>query len=362
MARKRVGLKEVAAIAGTSVATVSRVLCGTGYASDDVRARVMEAAETLSYQPNLRARALRQRASYTVGLLIPNLLNAYYTSLADALSQLLSAAGYSLLLASSRDNAETERGILLEMVRQDVAGLLWVPAAPESDLRDTLKAHGIPAVSLVRRVAGDRIDTVVFEDFRGSVAATHHLLELGHRRLGYIGCDEHSSNRARWDGFRDAVARAGLALDHDLVRLGAPCESWGSTATEGLLNDPSPPTAIYAASNALMPGVLRAVRQAGVAVPDQLSLICFDDVDWFSYTVPSVTAIRVSYVMLAETAVDLLLRRVRDPVEPEAPLAFVEIGYRLVARQSTGAPPAVAALRGWETQLAGGEWRRPLVH
>jgi LacI family transcriptional regulator len=354
--RKRVGLKEVAAIAGTSVATVSRVLSGTGYASDAMRARVTEAAATLDYQPNLRARALQQRASYTVGLIIPNLLNAYYTALADALSQLLTEAGYSLLLASSRDDAGIERDIVLDMVRHDVAGLLWVPAAPATDLLDTLRTHGVPAVSLVRRIEGDPIDAVVFEDFQGSAAAAHHLLDLGHRRLGYVGCDEHSSNRARWAGFRDAAASAGIVLDGDQIKLGRPCESWGSRAAQELLAAPLPPTAIYAASNALMPGVLRAVRETGVVVPDELSLICFDDVDWFSYTFPAVTAVRVSYVKLAETAVGLLLRRVRDLVDPEAPPRLVEVGYRLMARQSTGSPPPGDDRPRWATHLAADPW------
>jgi LacI family transcriptional regulator len=340
--RKRVGLKEVAALAGTSVATVSRVLSGTGYASEDVRTRVKRAAETLNYQPNLRARALRQRASYTVGLLIPNLLPAYYTALADALSQLLAEAGYSLLLASSRDDPGVEREIVLEMVRHDVAGLLWVPSAPASDLLATLQAHGIPAVSLVRRIDGDRTDTVVFEDFRGSATAAHHLIDLGHRSIGYIGCEEHSSNKARWDGFRDALRCAGVTLAPRHVKLGKPCETWGETAAAEMLALPDRPTALYAASNALMPGVLRATRQLGLTVPDQLSLVCFDDVDWFAYTVPSVTAVSVSYRRLAETSIELLMRRVRDPVEPETPPAFVEIGCRLVVREST-APPRVSA-------------------
>lgn len=340
--RKRVGLKEVAAMAGTSVATASRALSGRGYASSQVRTRVLDAARTLNYQPNLRARALRQQASYTVGLIIPNLLNAYYTALADAVSRVLSEEGYSLLLASSRDEPEIERGILLDMVRYDVAGVIWVPTAPADDLLETLQAHTIPAVALVRRIEGDPTDTVVFEDRKGSYAATAHLLDLGHRRVGYIGCDEYSSNRARWRGFRDAVRDAGIPLDDSLVWLGRPCGSWGRTAADSLLRLIELPTAIYAASNALMPGVMKAVHDAGVVVPDHLSLICFDDVDWFSFSVPAITSIRISYQMLAREAVDLLLHRVRDPHALDLPPAFREIGFDLVIRESTSPPWAKA--------------------
>jgi LacI family transcriptional regulator len=186
----------------------------------------------------------------------------------------------------------------------------------------------------------------VFQDFEGSCSAAQHLLGLGHRRIGYIGGDEqHSSNYARWQGFRAAVQAAGLVLDDSLVKLGAPRSTWGYVATADLLGLSSPPTAIFAASNAIMPGLMRAVRQRRVAVPDDLSLICFDDVEWFSFSIPPITAINVSYTKLAETAVDLLLRRIDDPEGTERPAVFIEISYELVVRGSTG-PPCVYARRG----------------
>jgi LacI family transcriptional regulator len=346
MPRKRVGLKEVAARAGASVATVSRVLNNRGYASEEMRLRVLAAARELHYEPNLRARGLRQQSSYTVALVIPNLLNAYYTALADATSQLLAESGYSLLLSSSRDDPDIERSILRDMVGHDAAGLIWVPTAPCESILEYLASQHTPVVSLVRRTPGDLFDTVVFQDFEGSRSATQHLLGLGHRRIGYIGGDEqHTSNYARWQGFRAAVQAAGISLDGDLVKLGAPRSTWGYVATADLLELPSPPTAIFAASNAIMPGLMRAVRQRRVAVPDDLSLICFDDVEWFSFSIPPITAINVSYTKLAETAVDMLVRRIGDSESTDRPAVFIEISYELVVRGSTG-PPCVHARRG----------------
>jgi len=351
--RKRVGLRDVAALAGTSIATVSRVLNGNGYASDEVRERVLEAAGKLNYQPSLRARGLRQQSSNTIGLIIPNLLNAYYTALADAASQLLAEAGYSLLLSSSRDEPEIERDILREMIGHDVAGLIWVPTAPGKKLLDYFQSQHIPAVCIVRRIPEDPIDTVVFEDFKGSYAATQHLLSLGHRSIAYIGGDEkHSSNRARWKGYVAAMRDAGLPIDDRLVKLGAPRSSWGWVASVDLLNLPAPPTAVLAASNAIMPGLLRAVRQSGAAVPDELSLICFDDVDWFSFSVPPITAIRISHATLAQTAIDLLLRRIEDADGLERPTAFTEIRFELVVRGSTGPPREPAARVETEEHVA----------
>lgn len=337
--RRRVGVKDVAALAGTSVASVSRVLSGKGYASAGMRARVMDAARELEYQPNLRARALRQRSSYTVGLIIPNLLNAYYTALANSASLLLADAGYKLLLASTRDNAELEKDIVHEMIGHDVAGLIWVPTAPSQGLLDYFQNQHVPAVSLIRRIPQDRIDTVVFEDFKGSYAATQHLIDLGHRGIGYIGGDEkHSSNFARWQGYVAAMRDAGLPMDDGLVKLGTPSSDWGEAAAASLLGLGHPPTAIFVASNAIMSGLMKAVRQHSVAVPDELSLICFDDVDWFTFSVPPITAISISYDRLAELTVDLLLRRIKSPEDSKKAPAFLEISFELIVRNST-APP-----------------------
>ena len=340
MARhRRAGLKDVAALAETSVATASRVLSGKGYVAAETRARVLEATKSLSYHPNLRARGLRQRSSRSIGLIIPNLLNAYYTALADAASQLLAESGYHLLLSSTRDDPDIEQDILHDMIGQDVDGLIWVPTTPSESLLDYLESQHIPAVSIVRRVPEDVMDTVVFGDYNGSCVATQHLISLGHGRIGYIGGDvKHSSNYARWQGYLAATRDAGLSLDEGLVRLGAPRSTWGEVATVDLLRLPSPPTAIFVASNAIMPGVIRTLRYYGIAVPDAMSLICFDDVDWFSFSVPPITAISISHAKLAETAVDLLLRRIEDPDGVDKPPIFMEINFELVVRSSTGPP------------------------
>lgn len=337
---RRASLKDVAARAGTSIATASRALSGTGYVAEATLARVLEAAQALNYQPNLRARGLRQRVSRSIGLIVPNLLNAYYTALADSISQQLGARGYHLLLASTRDDAAAEQETVIGMVGQAVDGLIWVPAAAESDLLDYLAGQHTPAVAMVRRLKGDPIDTVVFEDRAGSQAATQHLIGLGHERIGYIGGDVmYSSNHDRWQGHLEALGRAGLSPDEELVKLGTNRGTWGTMAANELLHLAAPPTAIFVASNAIMPGVMRTLRQAGVALPQEMSLICFDDVDWFSWSSPPITAISTAYTTLAEAAVELLLARVAGGAAgAERPPVFLEVNFEFVLRRST-APP-----------------------
>lgn len=340
---KRPNLKDVAILAGTSTATASRAISGKGYVSEKTRLRVMEAVRELSYQPNLQARALRKRSSLTIGLVIPNLLNAYYTALADSLSQLLYEEGYHLFLASTRDDPDLEQNILTDLVGRAVDGLIWVPSSTSSTLIDYLLEHQIPAVSIVRRVLDDRLDAIVFEDLEGSQAATQHLLSLGHRRISYIGGDvRFTSNYDRWQGYLRAMEQAGMEVDSSLVKLGATRSLWGEMATGELLSLSLPPTAIFVASNAMMPGVLKILRQQSIQLPEEMSLICFDDLEWFSYSVPSITAVTSDRIEFAEAAIDLLMRRIERPKGTAEPSAIVRIKFELILRNSTAHPHRIA--------------------
>jgi LacI family transcriptional regulator len=335
----RASLKDIAAVAQTSVATVSRVLNNSGYYSEEIRQRVLKAAEDLNYQPNLRARGLRQQRSQTIGLLIPNLLNAYYTALADDISQLLNNCGCQLLLSSTRDDPQIEQAVFRQMVGHDVDGLIWVPTQGEKKLLDTLISRRIPAVSIVRQVEDNRLDTIVFEDFAGAQAATQHLLQLGHKRIGFIGGEvSHSSNYDRWQGYLKAMESAGLAPDLDLIKLGRLRGAWGSIASDELLRLPASPTALFIASNAIMPGVMKTLRQHEVCIPEDVSLICFDDLDWFTFSRPPISAVSTSHNRLAEAAVDLLLQRVQNPGDLDRPPVFMQINFELLLRASTAAP------------------------
>lgn len=337
--RKRANLIDVAVAARTSVATVSRVLNDSGYYSDEIRTRVQKAVEKLNYQPNLHAKSLRQRRSHTIGLLIPNLLNAYYTALADDVSQLLNAHGYQLLLSSTRDNPVVEKNTFRQLIGHNVDGLIWVPTASDKKLIDTLINRRIPAVSIVRKVEGNRLPTIVFEDFAGAQAATRHLLQLGHTRIGLIGGDlAHSSNNERLQGYMKALEEASIQGDQALIKMRSVNDEKGSVSTESLLQLTRPPTAIFVASNALMPGVMKTLCQHDVNIPDEISLICFDDLEWFLFSKPPISAIAINHARLAEAAVDFLMSRIQNPTEIDKPPTLMQISFELLLRGST-APP-----------------------
>jgi LacI family transcriptional regulator len=336
---RRATLKDVAGLAGTSVATASRVVSGTGQASPETRRRILEAATALSYQPNLQARALRQRSSRSIGLILPSLGNAYYAALADSLSQLLTARGYHLLLSPSCDDPHAESEILRDMVGQNVGGLMVVPCSLDQAMVTYLCEQDIPTVAMVRRVPGDGLDTVVFEDFTGARTATRYLLSLGHRAIGYIGGDLcYTSNQARRLGYQASFGDAGLAADESLIRVGVLQSTWGALAALDLLRASPPPTALFVASNILASGVVRTLQSQRVAVPGDISLVCFDDVDWFSLTVPTITAVSSSHSQLADAAIALLLNRIENPNQRQRPSVLLEVGYEMVLRNSTAAP------------------------
>jgi DNA-binding LacI/PurR family transcriptional regulator len=179
----------------------------------------------------------------------------------------------------------------------------------------------------------------VFEDFGGTQAAAQHLINLGHRRIGYLGGDvRHSSNRRRYEGFEAAMNQAGVEIDESLIKLGSTRSTWGHMACTEMLSGSRPPTALCVGSNALMSGVIGALRDSGLVSPDDVSLICFDDVEWFSYAIPPISAVKADHERLAEAAIDLLLSRVEDPQEEGQEPVLVTIDFELVLRKST-APP-----------------------
>lgn len=336
--RKLANMKDVAAAAQTSIATVSRVLNNSGYYSHDIRARVQKAAEKLNYQPNLHAKSLRQRRSHTIGLLIPNLLNAYYTALADDVSQLLNTHGYQLLLSSTRDDPDIENNTFRQLIGHNVDGLIWVPTAAGKKLVDTLIHRRIPAVSIVRKAQGNRLPTIVFEDFGGAQAATHHLLQLGHTRIGLIGGNiAYSSNHDRMQGYMKALEETSIQGDQALIKMGSGTGENGSASAEDLLQLPQPPTAIFVASNALMPGVMKTMLQHDVDIPQEISLICFDDVEWFQFSKPPISAVAINLASLAEAAVNLLLNLIQNPAEMDKPPLLMKISFELMLRGSTAA-------------------------
>ena len=327
-----VTIKEVAALAGVSTATVSRVLNGQGGAAP-ARARVMDAVQQLGYRPNGVARSLRQSGTRTLGLVISDLLNPFFTELARAVEDEARAFGLSLIIGNADERAEQLDHYVEVLLQRQVDGLLAVPTADQSPLLDEAVRRGAPLVLIDRDLPGADVPVVRSD----SVPAVHelvdHLVRLGHRRIAIIaGPQRLVTGHERLTAFRDALDGHGLALPDAYVRVGDFQQVSGSVATAELLDLPQPPSVIFAADDLMGLGAMHEIRRRRLVVPDEIALAVFDDSPWFPLVDPPITAIAQRTDEMGRVAVrQLLARMAGDPAESRL------LPCRLIVRSSCGA-------------------------
>jgi len=326
----------VARLAGVSKVTVSKVLNNTGRISEDTRKRVLEAARQLGYVANTAARSLRGRPTQILGMVIPELISPYFAEVARAAADAASRQGYDLaLFTTSRDpKRERERvGALLGGLADGL--IIVVPIGAAGFLAD-LERSRAPVVLINHFGASTHLPVVRADSFQGSLAAVEHLLSLGHRRIGFVTGAAHSSQAAeRYRAYQACMVAAGL-WDEALVRPGDFTQRRGFEAGLELLSLPDPPTAIFAASDLTAFGVIDAARAKGLRVPEDLSVVGFDDIPAAAHAHPSLTSVAHPIQAMAQAAVDLFLKAragqtVRD--------TLIEFPSRLVVRASSGPAP-----------------------
>ncbi|MFE5211184.1 LacI family DNA-binding transcriptional regulator [Streptomyces sp. NPDC056600] len=329
------GIKDVAARAGVSVATVSRALNLHPSVSADARARVLAAVEELGYRPNAVARSLRTDQTRTLGLVISDVLNPYFTELARAVEEEARALGYSVIIGNADERPDLQDHHIRNLRDRRIDGLLVSPTDGGTPLLlDTARA-GTPVVFVDRWIPGaDDVDVpVVRSDGRDAVRElVAHLHRLGHRRLAIIaGPAATTTGSERVEAFREALAAHGLELPDAYIGQGDFQAESGRRATERFLDLSEPPEAVFAADNLMALGALDAVRSRGLRVPHDIALAAFDDIPWFVHTDPPVTAIAQPTGELGRAAVRALV----DRIEGRAARS-VTLPARLVVRRSCG--------------------------
>jgi len=333
-ARRAVTLADIAREAGTSPSTASRALSGRGYVSPAARDRLLTAADRLGYVPNASARTLKQRTSRVVGVVVSDLGNRFYARLAAGIEQTLREAGYQMVIIGDNSASREEIDAVRTFVAMRAAGVIMTPVGPEA--AGLLSRHGVPVVEVDRRLAGVPCDAVIVDNERGARDATAHLLAAGHRRVALlVAATDWTSDAGRLRGYLAAHADAGLPPDERLivrVRFQAPDAEHRIAA----LLDVEQPTAIFAANNALAEHAWRVLRHRRLRVPEDVSLVAFDDVPWMELVDPALTVVAQPALEMGRRAASLLLRRTADP----ACLPRVECLHAgLVVRESTGPPP-----------------------
>src|SRR4051812_3158133 len=311
-------MAEVARLAGVSVTTVSHVINGTRPASERTRRSVLQAIERTGYRPNTIARALARGGTQSLGLAISGLSNPYFMDVVAAVEQAAGRAGHTLLLGDTREDAEHELRIVRTLAERQVDGLLLAPSvgAREHAL-PYLESTGIPVVLLDRFVDGVALDQVGCDNEQPTARLVEHLIDLGHRRIAMaIGIPGLSTTDERVRGYRLALERAGLSFDPALVAEGGSQRDQARRAMHALLDLPKPPTAVVSGNNFMTIGLLRAIAERGLTVPDDIALVAFDDFEWADLFHPRLTVIRQPTTDLGARAVELLLSRLADPDRP----------------------------------------------
>jgi LacI family transcriptional regulator len=288
----------------------------------------------LGFQPNALARSLRRKRTHTVGLIVPDSANPFFAEVGRGIEDTSFAAGYSIILGNSNGDPRRELLYIDLLIQKQVDGVLLVPTGDQAELAATLRTRNIPVVVIDRDVPGAEIDRVHIDNAAGGYLATRHLLDLGHRRIGYIGGPPHLSPVPhRGAGYKQALEEAGIPLDDRLVVAGNFRDAGGYEGAQTLLALADPPTAIFAGNDLMAIGALAAARARGIAVPDALSVAGFDDIHLAGYLNPPLTTIAQPKYELGVIAAELLFGRLAHPeLPPQRRLLQAE----LVVRQSTG--------------------------
>ena len=333
-------IRDVARLAGVSVPTASKVLNKKGSVRPKLVQRVLNAVETLDYHPDQVARSLKVRSTQTVGIVIPDITNPFFTDVIKGVENEARAQGYSLILCDSSEDPALEQTNLTTLFARRVDGVLLAPTAAFAT-QDRLTRRRFPLVLFDRLSPGFTGSAVVTDNFGAAYDATRHLLGLGHQRVAIItGRLDLLNAFDRLEGFRHALQEAHLPLREEYLRRGNFQLESGYQCGLELMQLPDPPTAIFSSNNKMTLGLMRALNELHVPCPDRVSVLGFDDFDWAANFSPRLTSVAQPTLEMGKQAMQMLLRKmqsVREGVCGEEEKVEV-LKAELRVRDSTAAP------------------------
>ena len=330
-------MREVARRAGVSPMTVSRVINGNGRVRPETRVAVEQVIATLGFVPNGLARGLSSRKTMVLGLIVPDVGNPFYAPIARGAESVARRAGYHVMLCNSEGSLAYEGEYIADMLERRVDGLLVVPVSDESrsSLR-LLERHGIPYALIDRTVPGIDADVVQGDSVGGARALIEHLISLGHTRIAMLAeSNSVSTSRDRRRGYREALEAAGLASTPDLLVETTVDLQGGYRGMLVLLDFEPRPTAVFAINNLVAAGAVKAIRERGFAVPDDLALVAFDDIEHEVALSPFLTVMPQPAESFGTIAAHLLLDRILGYAP--ANRRVVVLPSDIIVRESCGA-------------------------
>jgi LacI family transcriptional regulator len=326
-------MKQVAERAGVSISTVSHVINNTRVVSDEVRKRVLGIIAEMRYVPSAVARSLKNDKTNTIGVLVPNSSNPYFAELIRWIEDAAFELGYHIILCNAHGVAEKQTAYLRLLMEKRIDGLVLVASGADDEQDLLLRHESIPIIQLERALPGLDADLVLACQEEGAWQATRHLIELGHRAIACVtGPADLPRSRERVGGFLRAMREAGLAVPEGAVLHVEFTSAGGHAAFGNLLARPDRPSAVFVTSDLMAIGGLCAASGAGVRVPGELSVVGYDDIGAASYAAPPLTTIAPPKRDMARMAIGQLIERIRGG---HVPLRSTALASSLVVRAST---------------------------
>ena len=335
-------IRDVARLAGVSITTVSRVINGSGGVSEARRLRVERAVADLDYVPNAVAQQLRSKRTKTIALVLSDITNPFFTTIARGVQDVAGPRGYAVTFANTDESESQEREYLQTLVQRQVDGVLLVPSGNSPKPFRLLRSQKIPVVLLDRRVSVRQLDEVRCDSEAGAYALVRHLLGLGHRRIAVItGRRDISTSTDRVAGYERALAWAEVPLDRELIRYDSFSLAGGYRMIKDILAIEPRPTAVFATNNFIAFGALRGLREENVNVPADMSLATFDDLPEEWHDDPFLTVLAQPAYELGRQAAELLFDRLETGARGKR--RVIVLPGAVIPRRSSGPPPNVAS-------------------
>ncbi len=331
-------IKDIAKFAGVSVGTASKVINNQGNVKENLRIRVMAVVDKFNYRPSSLARGMKINRTKTIGLIIPKISNTFYVKVIELIEKEVNSRNYTLVLGNSSEHIEREINCLRTFSNMRVDGLILASTGLNQANRiqkelSSFQTLDIPIILISRMLPDIDVDTVELENTNGSYQATRYLIENGHRRIGMISSSSHTSAaRQRIKGYMMALEEFKLPHESALVHMGGLTSDSGYVIMNQLLSLPKRPTAVFVGSNFQLLGTLRALKEKSIRIPEDMSLICFDDTEWGAFSEPPLTAIEPKTDIFSKKAVDLLFERIDATYLGKS--KHIKVSTKLVARKS----------------------------
>ena len=325
-------IHDVARVAGVSSATVSNVLRGTRYVGPELQQRVQEAVAALRYNPSVAA-SLRERRSRTIGVVVPDITMGLFPAIVRRLAKRAAFTDYQLILTDSQEDSVWERERVRALIRRKIDGLIVIPCRDDSPMLEDLRQSGIPTVLLDRVAEGTDFDHVLLDNAAAAREGTRHLISLGHRRILLLASDTSLRNvRERIEGYREGLVEADLSGFENVLVAGHNDAEHARQALLPVLAGSGRPSALFAVTQTMTIGALQTLWEAGLELPKDISLLAFDDSEWFTALKPFVSTLRQPTDDFADQAWAMLMARLNND---SSPTLRSEVHCSLVIREST---------------------------